>query len=84
MFCILKVYCSNVLVVFPFPAPSHSILGMELSKTISRRHNVTFVTPFIPNEHLNNVTTIVVSEIGAHVQAGKINTYRANLVFIIR
>lgn len=39
--------CDNILVLFPTPSKSHSILGVALANGLAKKgHNVTFVSPF--------------------------------------
>lgn len=76
LFClsISRIESANVLMVFPVPVPSHSILGLELAKAIiGRGHNVTFVTSVksvASKEKEDNITVIVLEE-AARVLEGK-------------
>ncbi|CAK1545455.1 unnamed protein product [Leptosia nina] len=51
LFCLLNVCsCYKVLLVFPFPFKSHSILGRGFVRNLlSAGHEVTYVTPFALN-----------------------------------
>ncbi|XP_062525247.1 UDP-glucosyltransferase isoform X2 [Bombyx mori] len=52
----------KILVVFPMPGKSHSILGYSVVKHLLKAgHEVTYVTPFVEDNHHPNLTQVDVS-----------------------